>query len=50
MALRAELIGPYRLILVMVLFVLIRLASFSDLANLSGADDSARIDCGCPQV
>lgn len=49
MALRAELVGPYCLILVMS-SVCADLALFFRGRGLNGANDSAKIDCGCPQV
>ena len=51
MALRAELIGPYCLILVTVLFVLIEfIEPLGVPMGPNGTNDSAKIDCGCPQM
>ena len=49
MALRAELVGPYCLILVMS-SVCADWDFCSNAESLNGANVSAKVDCGCPQV
>lgn len=49
MALRAELVGPYCLISVTSSVCADQMKSFTGW-NLDGANVSAGIDCGCPQV
>ena len=58
MALRAELIGPYCLILVMCSVCAVQVLTLMPCKqlcayfsfSLNGANVSAKIDCGCPQV
>lgn len=50
MALRAELIGPYCLILVTSSVCADCVDALARVLCANGANVSARIDCGCPQV
>lgn len=50
MALRAELIGPYCLILIMCTVCADQNCKRASAYNLNGANVSIKINCGCPQA